>query len=211
MPKKHSYEFVKSVIENRGKYRLISKEYIDARTKLEIICPNDHTFYMTFDNFKKGCDCKYCANDKRKKPFLSHQQVKHYIEFESNSNCLLLSKEYTGVTQKLKIKCPCNNIFTTDFHNFKLGKNRCNECNGITNWNYVMVKEFVNAQEYDLISENYTKSIDKLSMQCPNGHIIDLSFYDFKRGNRCAKCAGNKKHTIEEVAEFIVERESNYK
>ncbi|MFW6377676.1 MAG: hypothetical protein ACOCZ5_03420 [bacterium] len=44
MPKKLTYEHVKSYIESFEGYKLLSEEYENNRTKLKIQCPEDHTF-----------------------------------------------------------------------------------------------------------------------------------------------------------------------
>ncbi|PKR82858.1 hypothetical protein [Heyndrickxia camelliae] len=210
MPKKHDYEYIKSIIERRDGCELASKIYKNARTKLEIKCPSNHIFHMTFDNFIKGHDCKQCSDTKRRKPFLTYSDVKQYIEIDSKSNCLLLSDDYTGVTQKMKLRCECGDTFITDFHNFQMGKIKCNRCNGITNWTYPMVKKYLEENGYKLISEEYHKAVEKLELECSKGHFCQLSINDIQQGVGCAQCAGNKRYSIDEVKE-IVEQEHGYK
>lgn len=60
-----SYEDVKRYIENDSlsQCKLISKEYKNNRTKLEIKCKCGNKFSVAFDNFKKGKTlCNECSN-----------------------------------------------------------------------------------------------------------------------------------------------------
>lgn len=62
--KKLSYEEVYKYIE-KGGFLLLSPDYKNSITPLEIKCPKGHTYHTTLDNFKKkrksfGCtQCKY--------------------------------------------------------------------------------------------------------------------------------------------------------
>jgi hypothetical protein len=61
---KLSYDSVKTVIESKN-CNLLSKEYIDAKTKLKIQCECGEIFYQTIEYFKYGRDkCKKCLHKK---------------------------------------------------------------------------------------------------------------------------------------------------
>ena len=59
---------------------------------------------------------------------LTLDEVRNYIEVESNSGCILLSTEYINNRSKLHVKCKCGNEFKINFHDFQAGKIQCNEC-----------------------------------------------------------------------------------
>ena len=80
MPKL-TYDYVKEYVENNNGYKLLSKEYIGNKTKLEIQCDKNHIFYMTWSDFRQGKRCKQCANKKLseiKKHDIQH--IKNIIE-----------------------------------------------------------------------------------------------------------------------------------
>jgi len=52
MSRKYTYEEVKKEFERRG-YKLLSKEYKNAREKLEYICPKGHHGTTIFHTFKR--------------------------------------------------------------------------------------------------------------------------------------------------------------
>ena len=53
---KLSFEYVKLKVENDG-YVLVSKEYKNARRKLEYICPKGHKHFISWDKWKQGKRC----------------------------------------------------------------------------------------------------------------------------------------------------------
>lgn len=63
---KLDYEEVKKYIESFN-YKLISTEYINNRTKLDVVCPNGHKSKMNYDRFKQGCRCSICNESKGEK------------------------------------------------------------------------------------------------------------------------------------------------
>jgi uncharacterized paraquat-inducible protein A len=63
MLKKFTYEQIKSYIESFN-YKLQSKTYKNNNTKLEIKCPEDHIYKVTYGNFQKGSRCPECNNSK---------------------------------------------------------------------------------------------------------------------------------------------------
>ena len=75
-------------------------------------------------------------------------------------------------------------------------------------WNYELVKDFIEKEGYFLLSDSYIKAHDKLTIKCPQGHIFEMSFNNFKRGQRCKQCdiLSRRKYSQEEVRYFL-ERE----
>ena len=117
---KYKYEYIKEYIESFG-YKLISKEYINARIKLEVECPESHKYKSTFDNFKHGYRCPYCYGNVKYK----YEYIKEYIE---SFGYKLISKEYINVFNKLEVECPKGHRYKVNFNNFQNGY-RCPICN----------------------------------------------------------------------------------
>ena len=70
--KKLTYEFVKNYIESFN-YKLLSKEYINSRTKLYIQCDKGHKYQSTHNNFWRKRRCPECYK-------FSYNKVKEYID-----------------------------------------------------------------------------------------------------------------------------------
>lgn len=193
MPKKLTYEYVKNYIESFEGYKLLSEEYKNSYTKLKVKCPKNHVFEIKQCNFKSGNRCYKCNyEDKRN----NYEDVKYYIEGQGYE---LLSKEYKNSMTKLSIKCSEGHTFEMIWNNFKRGE-RCPECYGNKKYDINKVKNYIEEQGYELLSKEYKNSMTKLRMQCPKGHIFEMSFNSFKNsGKRCPECAGNKKINNQEI------------
>lgn len=65
---------------------------------------------------------------------LNYEEVKRFIEIESDSNCKLLSTEYKTSKDKLIILCSCGETFETTYYDFKRidkrQKRKCSYCTG---------------------------------------------------------------------------------
>lgn len=56
---RHSYEHIKNYIEKHN-YKLISTEYINNHSHLDLICDKNHEIKMTYHNFESGYRCGHC-------------------------------------------------------------------------------------------------------------------------------------------------------
>lgn len=163
--KRLSYEYVKEYIENFG-YILLSKEYKNNKTELEIQC-NDcgNIFHMRFNNFKDGkhrCECK-------SKPLvLTYEYVKNYIE---SCGYKLLSKEYKNNSTYLLVWCGNSNHkpYKVKFNNFKDCNSRCPECN-TNSKGEEKIKEI-------LIKYNIKFNPQYLFNDCRNTRPLPFDFY----------------------------------
>lgn len=119
--KKHTYEFVKEYFELFG-YELLSKQYVNNKQDLNVICPKGHKWKVRFDRFRRGVRCCYCENNAPLNiEYIREQMLKEGYE--------LLSTEYKNNHTPLTMKCPNGHITDgTNWNNFSNGT-RCSRCN----------------------------------------------------------------------------------
>jgi hypothetical protein len=101
---------------------------------------------------------------------LNYNDVKKYIEIESNSGYKLLSNEYKGSSKQLLFLCNHNHEYKTTFSTFKRGY-RCPVCSGnikktheqfckevydLTKNEYEVISEYINAKTKVLIKMDET-------------------------------------------------------
>lgn len=72
---KHSYKYIKEQVEKEG-YQLLSKKYINDRTKLDMICNNGHKCSISYNNFKRDRRCYICFGKFSK----SEKEIVDYIK-----------------------------------------------------------------------------------------------------------------------------------
>jgi len=122
--KQLTLEFVKGEFEKEG-YALLTRDYINCSQKLEYICPKGHQHIISWDNWKAGHRCAYCAG--QGKPDISY--LRKYFE---GFGYTLLSSGYKNDLSKLKYKCPNGHTHSMRWGNFRNGK-RCPSCAKINN------------------------------------------------------------------------------
>ena len=135
---------------------------------------------------------------------LNYDDVKKYVEsygFE------LISTEYHGVHDKIKIKCSKGHESEMIFSNFKR-RHGCPKCSNRAKLKYEDVKKFIENEGYKLLSDTYENNRAKLKIECPKHGVVEISFTHFKQTKKCPKCGkesvlGRTNNTYNEVKECI--------
>ena len=209
MPKKLTYNEVKKFIEGLG-YELLSKEYINSKTKLLIKCDKGHEFEMIYNMLQSGRRCPKCKGEN-----LAKRQTKSYEEVEEFINSIgykLLSKEYHKGTENLDIVCENGHHIHMSYKRLKRG-DRCPECYNLrrgsfSRLSFEFVKEYINNLGYELLSESYKNNASLLDIKCDKGHKFRMSYNHFQSGQRCPTCSCKRrtdknKIPFKEVKEYI--------
>jgi hypothetical protein len=133
----------------------------------------------------------------------TYEFVKEHIE---SFGYKLLSDTYKNAHGKLEFQCSKGHEFSMKFTSFKNNAQRCPECFGTPKHTYEFVKEHIESFGYKLLSKEYVSIKYKLKLECPEGHVIEMRFGNFKNVNsRCNICAGHEKHTYEYIKERFEE------
>jgi hypothetical protein len=200
---KLTYDYIKNFIESVNGYTLISTEYINTHTKLDICCPFGHTYKTNFTNFKYNNNrCPVCAGNKKH----NLEYVKKYIEREKYK---LLSVNYINSHNKLEIMCNNGHIFLMSFSEFKNNGHRCNKCSidkiayKKKYTSFEKLKSIVENNGYMICSDMYIDAHIKIKFKCPEGHVFEMRPNNFQQGQRCPICSGNIKYTHEYVENYI--------
>lgn len=199
----NTYDKVKNYIEiesNSG-CKLLSASYKRNKELLKIQCKCGTPFYKSFSNFQQGqISCNDCVEKRiNKKLKMEYDEIKHYIEVESQSGCKLLSTDIVNVKEPIHILCKCGNPFTRSFDNFKNSKQTlCNDCNlnnraELLKSPYDEIKYYVEVESQSgckLISKQYKNSKSPLRLKCKCGKPFSRTFSNFKKGQvLCKDCS----------------------
>jgi len=191
------YNFVKQEIEKHGG-TLISKEYINDSTSLEIMCAEKHNFKTTYDTIRSGSWCAVCANINRsKKLSYTYDFVKNTIEQKGG---ILRSKEYSGCKKKISILCGVGHIFDMTFDSIMTGY-WCRKCASIKNGKkiahtYEFIKDIVEKHGGILITKEYTNARTTLKIICDKGHAFETNYARIGiNGSWCSYCPASKAQT----------------
>lgn len=120
----------------------------------------------------------------------------------SDAGCELLEEEYHSARTKMRYICECGNISEITLSNFKSGY-RCKKCAGNEKLTYRYIKKFFEEQGCILLSKSYQNNRTKLKYICNCGNESEITFYNFKIGNRCKQCGGKKRLTFEYIQQYF--------
>ncbi len=175
--KKHFYE----LIEIEG-YKLLT-DYTNNKTKVKILCPENHIFDIRPNTFKNGVRCSFCSGTNTiQAKYIFHETLKH---------CgYKLLTEYINNKTKVKVLCPSGHTLNITPNSFKNG-NRCPKCS-------FNCKEQAKSEFYDLLKiegykllTEYINNKTKVKVLCPNNHVYTTRPDNFKTGYRCIHCQGS--------------------
>ncbi|MGL4848542.1 MAG: hypothetical protein ACRC28_06385, partial [Clostridium sp.] len=186
---KYNEENVKSYVESYG-YILMSK-YKGIESKIELICPNGHVYETTFNSFKnKNVRCRVCKNN---------EKIEFITKYIENENYKLFDIKVEDYNTRVLIQCPNNHEpYWTKFANFKNNNRRCKICGfkkvkEYRTHNFDYVKSVIEGIGYELLSDSYENTHEKLEMKCDKGHVFKMSFKQVKDQNaRCPICQRKK-------------------
>ena len=119
---KLTYDFVKNSFYLE-RYILLSEEYINCRTKLKYKCSKGHIHYISWDNWKKGHRCPFCAG--QGKPTIGYIR-EMFIGMGYN----LLTKKYVNSDSYLEYICSEGHNHSMKWNNWRIGR-RCPSCKAI--------------------------------------------------------------------------------
>lgn len=198
--RKTSEQFKIEAIEKHGNSYIYSKSiYINAKTKIEIICKIHGSFWQTPDNHlfgKKGCP--RCANAIRNKKttmnlkqFIEKARLVHGDKFEYSKVI------YSNYHSKIEIVCFEHGSFWQEPRahiSFKQGCPKCapeilSQKNKLTQEEFLEKAKKIHKNLYEYSEVKYLDSHTKVEIICkkhgiflqtPNGHLS---------GKGCSKCS----------------------
>jgi ribosomal protein S27E len=170
----------KEVLEafQRENYILLS-QYTSSTAKLEYICPQGHKHLITYSHFKKGVRCAFCS--KRR---ISDSTVKNAFAKERYQ----LLSNFTKSNTPMSFTCSNGHEGKTTWNSFRSGV-RCAVCSKVKVVESEVEDSF-KKNGYQLL-DKYSNSEQKLRFICPEGHQHSITWSHFRKGHRCAYCAGS--------------------
>ena len=230
MARKISLGYIRKEFEKEN-YVLLSTEYKYAKEKLNYICSVGHEHQISWNHWKSGKRCPYCAAIIRgKNRRLDFDVIKASFEAEGYK---LLSTEYKNCSQKLEYICIEGHKHSISWEHWFYSGNRCAVCanirnSGIGNCNW---KGGISCEPYcdAWADKEYKKSIlerDNYTCQNPNcwGTIKDLTIHhiDYDKQNchptniitLCRSCNSRANYNREWHKDFyriIIKKKYNFK
>ena len=201
-------EFIKKAKDIYGdKYDYSKVDYVNNKTKICIICPEDGEFWKTPNAFLRGQECPYCSGGKlNKKIFIERAREVHGDRYDYSK------VEYVNNNTKVCIICPEHGEFWQKPGShlngqgcFECAKKRIGEKNKkITTESFIERAKQVHGDKYDYSKVEYVNPKTKVEIYC-NKHnkVFYMQPYNHINGQGCPICRYEKvsnklKYTKEE-------------
>ncbi len=167
---------------------LLSKEYKDNKTKLDLICGNGHKLSLNYSRIKDGAWCLICNG----KPLKTLEIIDNYLK-ANHPGSVRLSDDFAK-KKKLSLKCYNDHAFELTYRDIMRGC-WCVKCSRkrIADSQKHKIEDIIAfIDKYHngckLISTEYVGAHSKLEIKCNNNHIFKISFANMKANKWCAEC-----------------------
>jgi len=164
-------EFIERAYQAHGtRYDYSETKYIDAKTKVKILCPEHGAFKQTPSSHQQGVGCPECANKLRRDAhrltqaeFLIKAEATHGDKYDYSET------EYIDGSRKLKIICKEHGAFWQSGSTHLSGAG-CPACGGrpeVDTNEFIMRAMAIHGDKYDYSRSVYVNSKTKIEIICP--------------------------------------------
>ena len=203
-------EFIEKSKLIHNNYDYSKVHYINAHTKIEIICPKHNSFFQTPEKHLRGRGCHQCGKEKNVNA--TRQQRTTIKDFTKKSNKIHNNKFdysksiYTNSQTKIIIICPIHGEFQQT-PNHHLQGNGCCKCEyerkgKLKRVNFEKIKEkskLIHNNKYEYINIIYKNGSNRILIKCPHHGIFKQHSHIHLKGQGCNKCGiESRKYTTEE-------------
>ena len=216
MSKKGVFSIEKATEKHGDWYDYSKVEYVDAKTKVKIICPEHGEFEQTpNDHISSGKGCLLCGRKKNtsNRTKTTEEFIKEVSELHNNKYTYG-STIYKTAKIKVKITCPEHGEFeqVPDSHLNGCG---CPKCGDLitsekrikSNQSFISKCDEIHYNKYDYSKSFYTGCINKVHIICPiHGDFEQVAGYHLN-GQGCPKCGitGLSINQRKDISVFISE------
>ena len=191
-------EFIrKSILVHGDKYDYSKTEYVNAKTKVVIICKEHGEFLQIPGSHRQGCGCRKCG-------FISTQYKRTMQNKEFIENAILVhgdkydysKTEYINNLKEVIIICRIHGEFSQLPKTHKRGAD-CIDCSLITRGNkrtktteqFIEEAKIIHGNKYDYSKSEYKKSIQNIIIICKEHGEFLQTAQGHLGGSGCKMCA----------------------
>ena len=181
--------------------KCLSLTYKNSVTKLKWQCAKEHQWEALPGNIKQGTWCPYCSGKLK----LTIEQMRRLAE-KNDGKCL--SDKYHDSHTKLFWKCSLGHQWAATPASIKQGSwcPACAKSGPSAKKNILDMQNIAGERGGKCLSTNYKGAHNKLLWQCEKEHQWEAYPKSIRQGSWCPKCAGNKRHNIEDMQKIAKAR-----
>jgi hypothetical protein len=188
----------KKIHKNKYNYSLV--EYINAKSKVKIVCPVHGIFEQTPNKHKLGCGCRYCANNIKysTKEFIENAILKHGNLYNYHK------VNYISREIKVEIECKKHGFFL-QYPFDHINSKGCKKCGYYSSAlkQKTHLDDFINKSNlihnykygYNLVS--FKNLHNKVKIVCKKHGVFFQTAKHHMDGQGCKKCSKQGSSNIE--------------
>ena len=197
-------------VEGKGG-KLLSKEYINCRTKLKFQCDKGHIWKTRPGNVvNDGTWCPDCYFNSQK------NNINDVIKLVEQKGGKLLSKKYKNDKQKLEIECSKGHIWEVSYSKLKNG-HWCSICSGLNRrltyeerlkgFNFILNIAKEKGGKCLSKIKDYKNITSKLKFECIKGHEWEAISSRIKYNHWCLICGiERQRNSINDVIKLVEQK-----
>jgi hypothetical protein len=192
----------RSTAKHGGRFDYSLVDYVNAHTKVKIICADHGRFEQTPYAHSRGDGCPVCADTKLgTDTFIKKATAKHNDKYDYSL------VEYVNAKTKVKIICSKHGIFEQTPGNHLNGRG-CPECGFIKFDNAALIKRFreKHNDKYDYSLVDYVSAKTKVTIICPQHGQFEQTPDGHGGGAGCSRCGGSGKLDTESFIKMATEK-----
>lgn len=214
-------QFIKksNEVHGKGTYDYSKTEYIDAKTKVIIICPKHGEFSQEASSHLQGNGCKQCGIEKQieSQKLNTEKFIKKANERYGEGTYNYSKVEYIDAKTDVIIICPKHGEFTQTPSNHLKGE-KCRGCSNekLANERRKPLENFINESNeihgigtYDYSKVNYVNSRTEVIIICPKHGEFFQKPNKHLSGQGCPKCKNNYKGEIA-IRNFLIKNKIKF-
>lgn len=160
--------------------------YVNAKTKVCIICPEHGEFWQRPDHHLNGVGCPMCAGVS----LMSFDDFCKKANTKHNSKYSYVEDTYSKTSKKVGIICPEHGLFyqNASSHLTGCGCPLCNGGIGTTKEKYIKKAILIHGNYYDYSKIEYINAKTKICIMCPRHGEFWQEADSHLYGKGCPKC-----------------------
>ena len=184
---KNTKEFInqaKNKQDDKYDYSLVN--YINAYTKVKIMCKEHGLFEQTPNSHLSGTGCPICNNNNSDtNTFINKSLIKNGNRYDYSL------VNYINSKTKIKIICKEHGIYNQS-PNSHLSGTGCPECNKKTTETFILKAKEIHDDKYDYSVVNYINNSTKVKIMCKEHGLFEQLPSNHLSNNGCPKCRKSK-------------------
>lgn len=163
------------------RYQIVG-QYLNTQTKIELICPNHHTLWITPNNFvSKQNGCPKCAN-------LCPVQGEENFRSKAAERHFKVTGFYVNTATKVDLICSAGHSFQLRPNCLISNGTGCPRCAGLCPIQAAKNLQQKTLEDKYILLDTYINNHTCVRMQCPQGHTFSITPKDYLVGHRCSTC-----------------------